>query len=132
MILASCCRKRKKSQWQETGQGTSEDIWTIYRIPNWLYMGMSGHLDYLGSIGYHSESSDVPYSRNHFLVLDFFCRFLQQDCSNYNCVYFLTGISVQKYMKPPTRPRLFIRPCHLLVPRRRYLTNILNNAKPIR
>ena len=37
---------------------------------------------HLGTIWYHSEPSDVPYSPNQFLALDFFCRFLQQDGSS--------------------------------------------------
>ena len=37
---------------------------------------------HLELIWYHSEPSDVPYSPNQFLALDFFCRFLQQHCSN--------------------------------------------------
>ena len=37
---------------------------------------------HLGSIWYHSEPSDVPYSPNQFLGWDFFCRFLQQTGSN--------------------------------------------------
>ena len=36
-------------------------------------------LDNLGSIWYHSEPSDVPYSPNQFLALDF----LQQDGSSF-------------------------------------------------
>ena len=36
---------------------------------------------HLGSIWYHSEPSDVPYSPNQFLGWDFFCHFLQQDSS---------------------------------------------------
>jgi hypothetical protein len=42
-------------------------------------MSMSDPLDHLGSIWYHSEPSDVPYSANQFLGWDFFCHFLQQD-----------------------------------------------------
>ena len=38
-------------------------------------------LNHLGSILYHSEPSDVPYSLNQSLGWDFICRFLQQDSS---------------------------------------------------
>ena len=38
-------------------------------------------------IRYHSEPSDVPYSPTQFLALDFFCCFLQQDCSNRNYLH---------------------------------------------
>ena len=37
---------------------------------------------HLGPIWYHSEPSDIPYSPNQFLALDFFCHFIQQDCSD--------------------------------------------------
>ena len=37
---------------------------------------------HLGTIWYHSEPSDVPYSPNQFLGWNFFCCFLQQDSSN--------------------------------------------------
>ena len=36
------------------------------------YMSMSYLLNNLGSIWYHSEPSDVPYSLNQFLGWDFF------------------------------------------------------------
>ena len=36
---------------------------------------------HLGPIWYNSEPSDFPYSPNQFLALNFFCRFLQPDCS---------------------------------------------------
>jgi len=39
-------------------------------------------VNHLGSIWYHSEPSDVPYSPIQFPALDSFCRFLQQDGSN--------------------------------------------------
>ena len=42
---------------------------------------MSDTLFNLGSIWYHSEPSDDPYSPNQFLGWDFFCHFLQQDSS---------------------------------------------------
>ena len=45
-------------------------------------MSMSGPINHLGSIWYHSEPSVVPYSQNQFLGWDFFCCFLQQDGSN--------------------------------------------------
>ena len=38
---------------------------------------------HLGPIWYHSELSDVPYSPNQWLVMNFFCRFLQQTGSNF-------------------------------------------------
>ena len=43
---------------------------------------------HLGLIWHHSEPSDVPYSPNQFLALDFFCHFLQQHCSS--CCLFNT------------------------------------------
>ena len=47
----------------------------------------------LGPIWYHSELSNVPYSPNQFLGLDFFCRFLQQTGSK---AEFKWKIQVQK------------------------------------
>ena len=44
---------------------------------------MSDPFNHLGSIWCHSEPSDVSYYPNQLLGLDFFCRFLQQGCSNY-------------------------------------------------
>ena len=41
-----------------------------------------------GPIWYQSEPSDVPCSPNQFLSLDFFCRFLQQDSSNWTSLLF--------------------------------------------
>ena len=43
---------------------------------------------HLGPISYQSKPSDVPYSPNQFLDLDFFCRFLQQTGST-NLLFFL-------------------------------------------
>ena len=40
-------------------------------------------LDHLGSIWYHLEPSDIPYTSNQFLALDLFCHFLQQDGSSF-------------------------------------------------
>ena len=40
-------------------------------------MSMSDPIINLGSICYQSEPSEVPYSTNQFLDLDFFCHFLQ-------------------------------------------------------
>ena len=37
---------------------------------------------HLGPIWYHLELSDILYSLNQFLALDFFWLFLQQDCSS--------------------------------------------------
>ena len=37
---------------------------------------------HLGPIWYHSEPSDVTYSPNQELVMNFFCRFLQQTGSS--------------------------------------------------
>ena len=45
-------------------------------------MSLSDPLDHLGSIWYHSEPLEVPYSPNQFLGWDFFCRFLQQTGSS--------------------------------------------------
>ena len=50
--------------------------------PNWSQMSMSDPLNHLVSIWYYSEPSDIPYSPNQFLALDFFCHFLQQDGSS--------------------------------------------------
>ena len=36
---------------------------------------------HLEPIWYHLGHSDIPYSPNQFLGLDFFCHFLQQDSS---------------------------------------------------
>ena len=47
---------------------------------------------HLGPIWYHSEPSDVPYSPNQFLALDFFCRSLQQHCSS----AYLVSITLKK------------------------------------
>ena len=44
-------------------------------------MKTSDPLNHLGSIWYHSEPLEVPYSPNQFLGWDFFCRFLQQTIS---------------------------------------------------
>ena len=49
---------------------------------------MRDTLNNLGSIWYHSEPSDIPYSPNYFLGWDFFHRFLQQDSSNYRQLKF--------------------------------------------
>ena len=46
--------------------------------PNCSLMSMSYPLNHLGSIWYHSEPSDDPYSLNQFLGWEFFGRFLQQ------------------------------------------------------
>ena len=64
------------------------DIWRFWMIPNWFQMSMRDPLSHLGSISYHSEPSDVPYSPNQFLGCDFFCRFLQQDGSSGRTVHF--------------------------------------------
>ena len=48
---------------------------------------MRDTLNHLGSIWYHSEPSDVPYFPNQFLALDFFCCFLQQDCSSVYLIF---------------------------------------------
>ena len=45
-------------------------------IPNWSLMSMSDPLNHFGSIWYHSEPSDVPYSPYQFLTLDFFLPLL--------------------------------------------------------
>ena len=39
---------------------------------------MSDPLYHLGSIWYHLENVEVPYSVNQFLGWDFFCRFLEE------------------------------------------------------
>ena len=56
-------------------------------IPNWLYMSPSDSPDHPGPILYHSESSEVPYSTNKWLVRNFFCCFLQQTGSNAQAVH---------------------------------------------
>ena len=40
--------------------------------------------DYLRSIWYPSEPSDVPYTPNQQLVMNYFGRFLQQEGSKWN------------------------------------------------
>ena len=52
-----------------------------YRSRNWFWNDakLIRNEHDLGSIWYHSDPSDVPYSPNQFLSLDFFCRFLQQE-----------------------------------------------------
>ena len=75
-------------------------------IRNWSEMSMNDPLDHLGSIWYHSESSDVPYSPNQFLGWDFFCSFLRQDCSNWHLKRATLPCSVcQMYMVFPTLAR---------------------------
>ena len=44
------------------------DLWRTWMIPNWLYMSPSDSPDHPGSILYHSESSEVPYSTNHTAI----------------------------------------------------------------
>ena len=54
------------------------------------------HHVHLSPIWYHSEPSDVPYSKNQFLGWDFFCRFLQQESSSLvstSQLFALIGIS---------------------------------------
>ena len=43
---------------------------------------MSDPLNHLGSIWYHSNSLEVPYSPNQFLGWNFFCHLLQQTGSS--------------------------------------------------
>ena len=79
-FLGLCCiRCSKKSPNQETGLGNKGRLKVLYDTKLVIKMIMSVPLNHLRSIWYHSE---VPYSPNHFLGLDFFCRFLQQDSSN--------------------------------------------------
>ena len=52
--------------------------------------------NHLGSIWYHSEPLEVPYSPNQLLGCDFFCRFLQEIGSRYlvrirNCRIFFSN-----------------------------------------
>ena len=47
---------------------------------------------HLEPIWYHSEPSDVPYSPNQFLALDFFCHFLLLYCFTALLLYCLLGI----------------------------------------
>ena len=62
---------------------------------------MSDPLNHLGSVWYHSEPSDIPYSPNQFLGLDFFfCRFLQQDgSSNKSCSSELLSLNINHLKK---------------------------------
>ena len=55
---------------------------------------------HLGPIWYHSEPSDLPYSPNHFLGWDFFCRFLQQDGSSYKTC-FNPNLIFLRLVEPP-------------------------------
>ena len=47
-------------------------------------MSMSGPLNHLGSILYHSEAIEIPYSRKPVTGHELFCRFLQQTGSSPN------------------------------------------------
>ena len=49
---------------------------------------------HLGTIWYHSEPSDIPYSPNQFLGWDFFWSFLQQDSSNLIIIFSANGIKL--------------------------------------
>ena len=72
-------RNNKRSPNQETGLGielgTSECSERYQIDPKWLKgsLMLNAHL---GPIWYHSEPSDVHYSPNQFLALDFFLPFL--------------------------------------------------------
>ena len=68
---------------------------------------MSDPLNHLGSLLYHSEPLEVPYSLNQFLGLDFFCRFLQQAGSSRLYSYYLTySIEKKKSKKLPVLSKL--------------------------
>ena len=59
-----CCKKRQKivpDQLLVWGVG---DLWRTWRIPNWFWMSLSYSHDHLGSVWYHSEPSEGPYSPN--------------------------------------------------------------------
>jgi hypothetical protein len=64
----SCCKKRQKSPNQETDLGNREHL----KVLNDTKLVLNDPLNHLGSIWYHSEPSDVPYSPNQFLALNFF------------------------------------------------------------
>ena len=78
LLEQSCCKKYKKGQ--ETGLRNRKhpkvlnDTKLVLNVNEWPP-------NHLGSIWYHSEPSDVPYSPNQFLAVDFFCHFLQQESS---------------------------------------------------
>ena len=59
-----CCKKQQKKVPDQLLVCGIGDLWRTWMIPNWLYMSPSDSLDHPGSILYHSESSEVPYSTN--------------------------------------------------------------------
>ena len=60
---------------------------------------------HLGTIWNNSEPSDVPYSPNQFLALDFFCRFLQY--STYFAITIYRSMDVFKFL---VKKQKFIHP----------------------
>ena len=59
-----CCKKQQKKVPDQLLVCRIGDLWRTWMIPNWLYMSPSDSPDHPGSILYHSESSEVPYSTN--------------------------------------------------------------------
>ena len=59
------------------------NLWRTWMIANWLYMSPSDSLNDPGSIFYHSESSEVPYSTISNWSGTCFCCYLQQTDSRY-------------------------------------------------
>ena len=68
----SCCKKQQKSPNQETGLGNRRHLKVLNDTKLVLNEHESDRFNHLGSIWYHSEPSDVSYSPNQFLVMDFF------------------------------------------------------------
>ena len=54
---------------------------------------MSDSLSHLGSIWYHLEPSDVPFSQNQFLGGDFFAIYYSKTALRAYCPYIYTVIS---------------------------------------
>ena len=67
----SWCMKRQKSPNQETGLRNRECL-KVLNVRQLLLNEHEWPPNHLGSIWQHSEPSDVPYSPNQFLGLDFF------------------------------------------------------------
>ena len=78
----SCCKKRQKKFPTKKLVWGIGDVWRFWMVPNCSQMINRVTHAQLGPIWYNSELSDVPYSPNQFLGLDFFCCFLQQTGSD--------------------------------------------------
>ena len=76
-------RSGKKSPNQETGLGNRGHL-KVLNDTKFILNDQAGPSCFLGLIWYQLEPSDLLYFTNQFLGWDFFCRFLQQECSTYN------------------------------------------------